>query len=164
MQLTLLEGTHSSRGKHVVRPKMAEMVRNVLASKTQFNVVITATRTQIFVCSNFVKSCTMCVVQFIKCKACTPCLQLPPIILDCAFSVSRIVGSKMYRGFRGLTFFLCVGNGLYLLSTIEMYHKQQLVSHLNNFDTRKACLSLKNTVSTDQICEVENRGAPSRSE
>ena len=49
----------------------------------------------------------------------------------------------MYRGFRGLTFFSRVGKGLYLLSTIEMYHKQQFVSHLSNFDTRKACLSLE---------------------
>ena len=70
----------------------------------------------------------------------------------------------MYRGFRGLTFFSRVGKSLYLLSTIEMYHKQQFVSHLSNFDTRKPCLSLKNTVSTYQICEVENWSAPSRSE
>ena len=70
----------------------------------------------------------------------------------------------MYRGFRGLTFFSRVGKSLYQLSTIEMYHKQQFLSHLSNFDSRKACLSLKNTVSTDQICEVENWGAPSQSE
>ena len=60
----------------------------------------------------------------------------------------------MYHGFRGLTFFSRVGKGLYLLSTIEMYHKQQFVSHLSNFDTRKACLSLENTVSTDQIWKL----------
>ena len=95
------------------------------------------------------KSCTICVVQFIKSKACTPCLQLPPQILDCAFSVSRIVRSKMYRGFRGLTFFSRVGKGLYLLSSTSFI--------ASNFNYCPLVWFFTSRESIDKIDKIQER-------